>query len=1201
MGARRRASLGFAATDGEFGMDWSKAVSSRLPTIVALTVAAVGGGVTSPGCATFDTTPPAVTHGSLGEEIYQVFCERLAADADRTDVNGVRWKPLCEGQAEPPPGAPARLVALHANRARLVEALDRTMPEETTDELGRFLGALLPFFDPPEERLPTQTRRLADFLNRLAADDDAVDALERLGTRQGYRPLRLALGVTRPVMAYPELDSFVSLALDTLLDGPAADELTALQSALALEMATMEAEPFEPSEETTLQILRELMFTEDDLFSVGSPSWVLVRDRRGLALPANGAIAAPFVDQDSDGLADVDGFGRFVDVSGEPLSIPTPFRIVDEGAVPRDTAGRALRGDATRYFQYLDASRTMLAGTTAELAPWFRPESPTLLQMSRGLPLLFGGPREATFDYGAHALRYSSFETDQGSIFDVVQAVGEMMHRPRTDDALAVAEALLREHESATAGVLRAARFTANQGDLYPSARLTAPSNFWDDLIDLVIRIAERPGMLEAVMRSFSDPRSAQLGTIYGGLMRNRDRVTYDARPGAQNLPPVGMPLDEPVNPALPDTFDNESLFQRTLALIDGLNGVRVCNKEGAVLRISLGVFSFRYPLVGSARECELIDIRNVAEAYALAILGRYELELQSGFLNFLVDVADTVGIDIDEALERSSGIDGLTRRPTPQALNRLVFWGLSDDSGVRSCSGVDCNSEFAGQVFDPVRDRHGNLVIERYHGTIFAWEMPGFYEGMTPLLEVLHQPGYRTDSSGRYMFGELLGTLHAHWASPANPMTCGERDTSVMRCARGAANFSHHSNVRSYEALVADAFIDGELLERVHGLNLALEQIEVRPGEDGVTVLAAAAEDLVDPRRSTGLTDRQGRTEVSVNDGTRSAPVTPLYLVLEALNAMDRDLEVDRDRLREWRDARHAIAEQFLATETLGEQFRFGNARARAILVTALPFARERIAAHRDAGDLVAWATTLHARFAETMEEPLFAALVRFLDAVNEDPAAREALAALMGYLVDQASDNDAFAATLHGAADALMVLEDDANLVPLLRALSEALAPNVREVVAAGGALDTEGSALRDTLALLRDVQDVDDERMLRTLLQNAVQLPAEGDEVTPLETIIDVITEVNRATPSEGTSLRADDYRAVIGNVTDYMTDERRGLERLTRVVQQRECFPEQGLACNEEGARIASQGLCYADGYCACGRDGDGPLEWRCAAP
>lgn len=1187
-------------------MDLRKTFDKRLPAIVALLGAAIGGGVTSPGCATFDTTPPANTHGTLGEEIVQVFCERMAREADPSDVSGLRWKPVCEGREAPPPDAPPRLVALHANRARLVGALDRTLPEPMEDELGAFLGALMPFFDPPEERLPAMTRRTADFLMRLAEDEEALAALERIGTRQGYRPLRLALGVTRPVMAYPELDAFTERALHTLLEGSAAEAFTDLQRAAALEMATLEASA-DPSEKSTLEVMRELMFTEDELFAVGGPTYVVLRDARGLAMPAMGAMGglpAPFADVNGDGLADVDELGRFVDASGSLLAVPAPFRVLNEEGVPRDSAFRALRSDGTRYYQYIDASRTMLAGTTAELAPWFTPESPTLMQMSRGLPLLMGGQVPAARRYGAYTLGYTAFKTEDGSLFDVVHALGEMMHRPATDDALAVTEALLRDHESETAGLIRAARYLANQGDLYPNAQLTRPSTFWDDLIDLVIRIAQKPGMLEAVMRSFSDPRSEQLGEIYGGLMRYRDRITFN--PSAVNAAPVGFPLDQPVDRAMDDTFDNESLFQRTLALIDGLNGVRVCNRAGARLNLTVPIIgSITWPptFVDGYEECELINIPNVAEAYALAILGRYELQLESDFVTFIANAADSVGLGTDELLEEASGIQGMTRQPTPQALNRLVFWGLSDASGTRSCTpaanGGDCNSAFAGQLFAPVRDKHGNLVVERYHGTIFAWEMPGFYEGMSPLLEVLHQPGRDYDAEGRYMFGELLGTLHRHWASPRNTETCGHRGDSRERCDPGEPNFSYQSNARSYEPLLADGFIDGKLLERLHRLNLALESIEVRPGVDGVAALAGAAEDMVDPQRNAGLTNRRGETTTMVNDGSRTVAITPLYLMLDALNAMDRDLGADAERLREWRTARHQIAEQFLATSTLGEEFRFGNPRARAILVTALPFARERIAEHRAAGDLREWSTTLHSRLADAMREPLMSALVRFLDAVNDDPDARASLAALMGYLVTVASDNDAFISTLHAAADALMVMEDERNIVPLMNALGEAMAPNVREVIASGGELDIEGSAVRDSLALVQDIGEVDTARTLPAILQNAVALPSEGDPITPLETILDVLAEVNRAEPNAGGSLRADDYRSLLGRVSDFMLDEEHGLERLNGVVQQRQCFPEQGGACNERGDRIESRGQCYEGATCTCTLGEEGALEWHCA--
>ncbi len=1153
------------------------------------------------GCAEFDTTPLPVENGTLGEEIVQVFCERIAAAANPNDVNGLRWKPVCEGREPPPADAPPRLVALMENRTRLADALDRMLPDTLGDELGHFVGELLPFFDPPEERLPTQTRRLADFLMRLSADDEAIGALERLGTRRGYRPLRLALGVTRPVLAYPQFDEFADLALTVLLEGSAREAFDDVSRAAALEMATLTVDPSDDGTRSTLELTRELMFTEDPLFATGEPRFVVTRDVRGLALPnmVGGSLPAPFFDGDGDGFADVDSLGRFTASTGELLDIPTPFRVTDEGAVPRDASGRALRSDATRIWSYFDGSRTMLAGVTAELAPWFDPDAPTLIQMSRGLPVLLGPTTPATQGYRDFSLDYTAFDTANGPMFDAVQALGELMPRQETTDALIVTEALLRDHESAAAGVVRGARYFAVRGDDYPDAQLTPNNILWDDLIDIARRIAQEPGMLEALMRSFSDPRSEAVGPTYAAFMRNRDRITYD--PSNINGPPINLPLDEPVDRSAPDTFDNESVFQRTIALIDGLNGVTVCNRDGARLNLRVLGIPFRWPLFGTAGECELIRIENVDEAYSQAILGNYELELQSRFLTAITNLADSLGIDVDAALEEASGIDGLTRNPTPQALSRLIFWGLADSSGTASCTptmdGGNCNSEFAGQMFDPVLDRHGNDVIARYHGTIFAWETPGFYEGMSPMLEVLHRPGYTYDSSGNYFFGDLIGAIHQHWASPANPQVCG-----APTCSLGDDNFSYQSDGRSYEQLLADGLDDapgmGAMTSHLRQMNLAAETIEVRPGVDGVSALAAAAAMMVDPALNAGLTNRRGESTATVNDGSRTVPMTPIYLLADALNAMDTAWAAEPERRAEFLIARRAMADQFLGTDTLGEEFRLSNQRARAILLTALPFMRERIEEHRAAGDLVEWSTTFDERLADTMREPLFAAGIRLLDAINEDADARAALAQLMGYLVNEASDNDAFASTLYGLADALMLFEDEANIVPLMNALAEGMAPNVDDVLAGGSpALDIEGSAVRDALDLIGDIQAVDDERTLRQILQNAVALPDDGDPVTPLETILDVIAEVNRAEPNAGGSLRAEDYRAVIGQTTEFMLDEEHGLERLNALVQQRSCLPEAGLACASAGATIDSRGTCYVGATCTCSDD----LTWRCARP
>ena len=1014
--------------------------------------------------------------------------------------------------------------------------------------------------------------------------------------------------MTRPVLAYPEFDTFGDLAIELILDGAASEEFGLLQRALALEMATLEPnEPSPSGEASTLELMRELMFTQNDLFerSGSQPAWVLARDSRGMASvsrDAGGAILAPFMDSDGDGLPDVDELGRFETIAS--VGSPAPFPILGESGVARDPSGRAIRADGSRYFEYFDANRTMLAGLLGEVSFLFDPSAPALIQMSRGLPRVLGTQQATSLTYDSYTLGYQAYETQGGALFDVVAAVGEMMHRPETEDALVVTEALMRDHESEVAGLMRAARYMANQADLHPEARLDPESILWDDLIRLVVRMSHQPGLLEALIRSFSDPRSAGLGETYGSFMRHRDRVTFD--PSAPNATPIGLPLSQRVDRNAPDTFDNESLWQRTLALIDALDGVQVCNRAGARLNLQLSVagfnFNLAYPLFGGTfDECELINIENAAEAYALTILGRYTLEMEDGFLRFLTtDAAPALGLGgtVDEALEVTSGIDGLTQMPTPQAMNRLIFWGLSDASGTTSCipdsNGGNCNSDFAGQLFDPVRDRHGNLVVERYHGTIFAWEQEGFYEGMRPMLEVLHRPEYRLDEGGRYNFGQLLSTIHRHWASPENENTCGADEG----CAPGDPNFSYQDDAKSYEELIAEGFIDGHVVERLHRLNLAMEQVEVRPGVDAIAALAGAAEALTDPERNVGLSNRRGQTTTPVNDGSRDVPLTPLYLLLDALNAMDAQMGAYPDDQREWRAGRRALAERFLATDTFGDGFRMRNQSARGVMLEALPFARSRLQAHRDAGDLLEWATDLDDDLAETMREPLFAALVQFLQALNEDEAARAAMADLVNYLMHFESDNDAFRSVVYGAADLMMVLEDDLNIVPLMHALSEAMAPNVRDVTAGSEPeLDIAGSFVRDALGLVQDIQVVDEERVLRQILQNAVSIPNAGDEITPLEVIIDVIAEVNRAEPNAGGPLRVNDYRQVLGQATDFVLDEDHGMERLNGVVQHRQCFPEQATQCGMDGVTIESTGLCYVGATCTCAASGE-MLRWQC---
>ena len=56
--------------------------------------------------------------------------------------------------------AGSRLRALVENRARLVAALDATLPADFEDELQTLLVSMLPFYDLPTELLPRNTRAI---------------------------------------------------------------------------------------------------------------------------------------------------------------------------------------------------------------------------------------------------------------------------------------------------------------------------------------------------------------------------------------------------------------------------------------------------------------------------------------------------------------------------------------------------------------------------------------------------------------------------------------------------------------------------------------------------------------------------------------------------------------------------------------------------------------------------------------------------------------------------------------------------------------------------------------------------------------------------------------------------------------------------------------------------------------------------------
>jgi hypothetical protein len=56
------------------------------------------------------------------------------------------------------------------------------------------------------------------------------------------------------------------------------------------------------------------------------------------------------------------------------------------------------------------------------------------------------------------------------------------------------------------------------------------------------------------------------------------------------------------------------------------------------------------------------------------------------------------------------------------------------------------------------------------------------------------------------------------------------------------------------------------------------------------------------------------------------------------------------------------------------------------------------------------------------------------------------------------------------------------------------------------------------------------------------------------TPLEVIIDVITDVNRTDPSQTSKLQPGDYASIAGQVNDFLMNKEFGLEQFYEIVRK-----------------------------------------------
>lgn len=1025
------------------------------------------------GCAKDEPNAARPTGPSLGEDIFGVLCDRVGAQSLHEDLSGASYNDICHGSAvsvdqSKLPAAPdanvraisvAKVEALARHKPDIIAALDTVFPDDIVvgknldasdpaascdpvssktrrEQLRGLLSRLLPTDD--DDLVPESSRAAARSIEPLTTEEGnaARVAMTHLAARRGYMPPELSTGLLASVLTAPRLRDLLGATMTNL--GPDADPFDRPGTrgkgygAFKQFISAVQADMREPVEQekplttttdaagrpilsrprTTLELARAVLLHEDPVFSNGEPLYVVKRDYRGMAMVAkkdNGKLPAPFRDSDGDGLPDLDKLGRFVG------DAPDPF-VGDEKKDPT--------------YEYIDARSTAASALLRHLAPLADPDNgkESLLNAVEGFePLLKDGGREA--------------------LLDLVHAAGNISADPGTDGALALLGQLFTEQPDLMA------RVTGNLLDLkavldaHPEAKIPEGSTLVDDLMDVAVKLAAEPGLLEDILTSMSDERGQYIKQAIPAMMLFKDRITYD--PAALNGLPKntttgGGPPETLVDRAQPNVGWNRSLFQRFLALLADTNGVTFCNKEGARLHgyikspatgqfvpidlpTNLGADAIGDP----APECTMLKIDNLSVFYLQSMVGKAKLVLRN---TLYTDPAKPALLS-PAVMEKSTGITGFWNSakgnpdgrdedyayPRPEFLNRLVFFNVDE--------AMDCSDESGNKLTTNcvIRDLQGSHMPsaackERTIDDPYFVSPPG--SSLTPGDAVDPSPdkkihGLRTCQPGQNLDERAPDTLFAleynHGVDAFAPLAevfvkHQKEQLLVDLMVALDKSWRVQGGIAASEPALAE-ILKGDLIASLGELAKVTNKMKVdrciasgknecakHESVPAVTVLAEGVRALVDPERAkaAGVTDRRGKTT------TKSGkPVSIMGLLRDAINAEEEVLAKDKTREHKWLTARSNIVDEFFTIDGRGEQAKFRDQGIPQIAPVVIGLLRaQRLAKCKGDADCPALRQDLAKDIEDDLKDKVFTAGLDLLDAVLADRAMRGEVGRMTSYM---------------------------------------------------------------------------------------------------------------------------------------------------------------------------------------------------------
>lgn len=760
---------------------------------------------------------------------------------------------------------------------------------------------------------------------------------------------------------------------------------------------------------------------------------------------------------------------------------------------------------------------------------------------------------------------------------------------------------LLTTQESAVARLLDALgkAYDESRKPGYDSAALAPSSTLFDDLAPILVRLLRQPALVTDLIGALGDPAAADLGQLAAILATDRSLIFMNQNQLDYNLPTPPPIIGAPgklVNRALPDSDvdkdpqnpqNNRSILQRILHVLHDTNGVQLCNRQGAY--VNLSILGINISIAGPASPCTLYRIDDVASYFLLSIADQ-SVKNQDPYANFLNSITDpglkfqAQALELLGGLGSLIGIPGFSPYPAPQQLGRMLFQNNNQraDFFKTTLDYGPCTPKREGTLCS-----NQNTSLQAYHdGALFAFEAVHpkdtsgnlktnvtFYTAFRPIVNAFgrYQECVARDGSGSCVqkrnavkiLADLLSVLHRHWSTVQSvtfdvPYEPQQQHSGLVRYEPLIAAVLGQSDLWTATAQLAPLLNTTRLDD---GSNLAVSQPVIR--------LLRWLLDPEAPRLGGPLVFRDGRTAAQRNDGkptfqrtgdpvigevlaaAAQGVVTPYDLLADAYlkkNARFASDAVALQRQAQWVLARSAAYDELFLARPVAGGFKLRNPRVRGLLLATLDHLRERILSHGKAGDLSAWAQRgLYGDLHSALLGPVMAGAVDALGPLSDVPAAQRGLGQLLSYLLADpgpgAPDALRFQSLLTLTADLVQLLQDDADLVPLLHAVGLAADPQ-------NGALDGGGAVLRRSLP-------ADTENSLLAVGKNLFRADPSGRY--PADYLGETVVELNRpaagAPGLRGTDLTAAEVQAQLLSIGQFLADNQRGARRVVDIIRAR----------------------------------------------